>query len=959
MKTFYENADILDKLKELRKPTAKQIETVVKYLKKGSYSRYFFHELENPAWLEPLEQKRIFVRLPEPIRTPEGYIVFQDWPPSQYLVRVAKEKPDNVARIIQKIDAEDPFILKILMEAVLNMAPDQAAKLQPAVIRWLEKKIVGLPHDAAKFMRYMGENDYWQEALQIMQILTEPVLLNLPKKKRYYIPPEAFPWYERYAFEKILEEDVVALAKRKPLEVVILLENQLTKCIELEYGASVKYRPEGDRSPGWRAAIEDHPQDLRHESMKAILLEALRDSLVDLSTDEPFVAKLIIERYLRHSLSIFRRLAVHVIRVNSKYYQDLVKKLFSERRNLSDLSIHHEFFKFMEDCFSSVSKDIQSRFLQWILEGPDERELARWETEQDRARYKNRWILDRLWMLKSHLRGEYKKRLIALEKELAKPKHPEFAIYITTTPVVGPLSPTKKNKLVKKGPGGIINYLKTWEANRQFGAPTPEGLGRVLGEVVEEEPTKFAKIADRFLEKGISPTYHYHVLEGLRSAWKEGKNFDWTKVIRLCEGLISRRDAPSQSVRGIEEVDYKGVRRAVADLIGEGLRDSDHAISQDVTKVRDILLKLVEDPDPTLEEEQELWKDTDPVTISLNTVRGKAMRALIIYALHHARVYFKPEDRQSKLEPETKQVLTRKVDIRKESSVAIHSIFGEFLPNLFYLDKKWVSEHIGDIFPQKPEQEKYWNGAWEAYISYNRLYRDIYEPLRPQYESAVSKLTIYSRKQVGRQEPPASLAGHLMVAYLWGLEEIVGKKNYLLPIFFSKASDSIRAHAIWFLGQVLENDRFKGSSKEWRRMKKLWRARTKASKKGKGHFAEELSNFAWWLRAVPEGLVTLHSLIEAIIPHFGQGWPWSEVLRFLSKETDSSPGFAMRLLYKLLKQHPKIKAHQIFQVQRDQIRSILSAAIRSDEENAQVVAEKAINVLGEQGYYEYRELLKS
>ena len=79
-----------------------------------------------------------------------------------------------------------------------------------------------------------------------------------------------------------------------------------------------------------------------------------------------------------------------------------------------------------------------------------------------------------------------------------------------------------------------VEFLRSWKPPTSvLFEPSPEGLGRVLQEVVAEEPQRFAKEAERF--KGLDPTYVRALISGLEKALKQQKNFEWSPdILQVC-----------------------------------------------------------------------------------------------------------------------------------------------------------------------------------------------------------------------------------------------------------------------------------------------------------------------------------------------------------------------------------------------------------------------------------------
>ena len=92
----------------------------------------------------------------------------------------------------------------------------------------------------------------------------------------------------------------------------------------------------------------------------------------------------------------------------------------------------------------------------------------------------------------------------------------------------------------------------------------------------------------------------------------------------------------------------------------------------------------------------------DPFTKSLNCVRGVAMHGIIHYSLYLVRQKTKLENKKSPkgfLETEVIKILDDRLDKTKERSLAVHSVYGAYIPQIHFLDRDWLGRHLKDIFP--------------------------------------------------------------------------------------------------------------------------------------------------------------------------------------------------------------------------------------------------------------------
>ncbi len=123
-------------------PTPEQIEHAISLLARPEQRRYFFDKLQNPEWLEPLNQRGFFSTPPAPIYdNTKGTVQFPPWPALQYLARMATipEAQDAVLRIVLNIpETENIIVHGALAEIATKLPAPMAAQFVPRVAQWLK-----------------------------------------------------------------------------------------------------------------------------------------------------------------------------------------------------------------------------------------------------------------------------------------------------------------------------------------------------------------------------------------------------------------------------------------------------------------------------------------------------------------------------------------------------------------------------------------------------------------------------------------------------------------------------------------------------------------------------------------------------------------------------------------------------------------------------------------------------
>jgi len=956
--SFYTRAVCLDVLKKQYDPTSKVVKIFCDSIKSvEAHSRYFFQGLDNPVWFPHLANQGIFERPPEPIKTDKG-IIMPYWEATDYLIRVANVYAEEVAQIITHIKTENFRVYEQLTKAAIQMPVRSASKIAQVAIDWLAvPNQFFLVDDCGELSVHLAAGNEWKPAMALCEALVETTVGPVPESMKdnpYFRPHSRFK-HDVYEVERFIRNRIPSLADTQFEEVVDLLERQLGKTMSSDQ-SDPKYSY-------WRHAVENSPQDIGRGECKDVLMEAIRDLLCDWSHRSTTRVLPILGRYVRHEYSIFRRIALYVIQANTEAYSDLAGQLLMNRKLLYDLAIHHEYMHLLRNCFGLLTSDQQKQLLSWIVEGPTK---LKDEPKERRELSKNYWIRDRLHMIREHLSPDLGSRLESLNRQFGEPEHPDFLIY--TTSGWGSVSPLTQTQLEEMSDNDIIEYLKTFASGRGLHDPTSEGLSDAIKSAVLDDPARFARLAPQLIDDKIKASYVYSVLSGLQNAWKDGKDFEWERVISLCESLASRKQVPELDSRKDtseeDPVKWNHVPGTVADLLKEGLKRDEHATPPEyLPRIRDVILKLVEDPHPTPDEENDMLTggNQSAAMLSLNCNRGKAMHTLVCYALRYVRVKKAEKDGKDpfpngrRIEEEVLQVLDKKLDKSRDPSLAVHSVFGWYLPYLLYLDRKWLEDSLPRIFPNQPEADEYWEAVWDSYVGYvGHFYTDVYRLLKPQYMRAINTMDQGTSTKPRRERPDERLAEHLMIAYINNLEKMEDPEG-LLVLFYRYAPDHVREHAIWFLWRDLEKQKPGKGADLWLKMRHLWEIRVAVALEADASYEmrEELSSYAWWLKDAPENLSELYDLLEPIVPYLEVGTQGRHVLEYLSKQSGAFPVRASRLLLHMAKEVPD----NIYLSREEPVRQILETALRSTDAEAKTIVYEIVNLFGERGDYRYKDLL--
>ena len=972
---FYEKAALLDDIQTWSDialyPDALEI-ILNALLLDTRLEQYFFRHLaarRNPIWFEPLRQQGFFDTPPEPIER-EGKTFDPRWSALQYLVAVASKCSEGVAGVAEKTHTQNCSVMMGLVCAAITMPPAHAARMVPLVIQWANEGMK-IEENVISLTVHVAQGDQWDAALSLVELILSPQEQQVSEevKQNPFFLPRAVSRADGYYVSAFVERDLTFFLEHRPLEVLRIAQKNLEQTIGIEWGEG------NDASSAWRPAIEPHEQNWGFGDIKDLLVDTSLQALGSVVESTPDQGRAVLEEYLDHRYSFFRRLAIHIIRLNAGLWPDLLERLFTDQRHLEDTEVHHEYWVLMHDTYAllaaSVQRDFVERLLNKLPQEPTKDEME-FQMQYHGERH---YLLRQLWAIRDSLSSdEHRKVLTELVNEYGEPDYASFLSY--SSPSVGWESPESLEDLSMMSPEDVIAELrKALPSSPGFDGIAQRGRADALRSVIANTPQNFAPIAPELLASDIPPIYTNNTLWGFQEAWKEGKTFDWEPVLELCDKVSRTRDEATEPGEAPDMrqdywwTTYASARSAVTTLLGTAVARDDNAISpRFLGRARDILLVLADDPNPSPKYERE-WGPKRPLGIldlAINVTRGQAVGTLLQYALHVARIGVQERKMEemsfppkSRMEGVVRDKLTEKLDKQVDPSLAVHCLFGKYFPNLYYLDEEWVVAHLEDIFPRQPEMSAYWDAAWSGYLFRSDFFANLYEILKSYYRYALEQMALSTQERVETDFSLRNPARHLAVLYWRGIETL--DDDSLTYLFFDSASDKMRADFITGLTAGLRKVKPVTDSEEWLRVKALWKMRIRTIKEiaeGGGHptsFKKELGAFAEWVPLIPENLGYFYSMIELSALASGIGGMGRLIEFFSSEITDHVP-FAVSLLEKLLQQEGR---DPWWILARDEaIRIILETATSSDDEQAKSCAIRIINLLGERGIERYRDLLK-
>ena len=827
--------------------------------------QYFFDRLNSPAWLDALVAAGFFKKPPEPIRDGQ-YITPLFWPESTYLVRMASipEAQETVLKIARAIPAsENSRVHDDVADIALALQPAQAAELVPQICASIKYPVkLLLPEKIGNLIIHLAEGGQGGPATNLAgaALALSPDPQTAEKEgEDSILSPEPQSQFRDWYYARIVDKSVPALAKASGLEAVRLFCGLLNEAIRL----SRKRQEEGNEEDYLYIKHPAIEQGANPDDIPSLLLCATRDAaqlvIEEDRTRFPAVLALLQERT---SVS-FRRLELHISRTFLEQGQSEAERFFADPEIMSGSSLRHEAVLLLKAAFPALTADTQQRVLSWMDVGPEEESVRRWlefvgtEVTEEKIRdYSDRERRDRFSILEGQLPEPYRTTYEELKSKMGVPNPPD-RISSPRFGAIGSQSPKTQEELEQMPVGDVLAFLKSWVPGHDIFSPTADGLGASLGAAVSQRPAEFASGAEDF--KGLDPTYVRSFFGGLNSALKEGLKFDWRPVLELALWVAGQQREIQGRKGGMMDADpdWGWSRDSVIDLLSVGFeavkgKPSDERLPfAHRPVVWNVLNPLTNDPNPSAKDE--LGEKFDPDFLAMNSTRGKALEAVVAYAWWVRRC----TDAERKAAgqtpvtfeamPEVRQVLDDHLEVAKEPTLAIRSIYGRLLTSIAILDLDWLQASVDRILPPGQNDPPRFNATWESFIGFNQPHPRLLSVLMSAYQRAVRQNADASQKKRRGVSPEDRLAEHLMVYYWLGKLD-VGGEDGLLDGFYGVASDGLRGHAMWFVGTSISKWNDEAPPEIFERLRELLQRRLEVAQQAASaeSFTKELSNFGFW-----------------------------------------------------------------------------------------------------------------
>lgn len=317
-------------------------------------------------------------------------------------------------------------------------------------------------------------------------------------------------------------------------------------------------------------------------------------------------------------------------------------------------------------------------------------------------------------------------------------------------------APRSAAELLGESNDAIARFLADFRTVDSWEGPSVESLGEQFRRAVAQDPGKFSGNLAPFMETDFY--YVEMLLRGFRTAWTDGSNIDWERVLTFAMAYVDRTafwdDHFDSGLTQDFRCNHLSVVGEVGDLLEEGAKVRERTIPREVLPLaEEVALLLV---DRMAFKSREGYDD--PTMHLLNSPGGKVLLGFAHLAIRVAQGEAVAEG------PRWSEPVRQRFDrLINEGVVDVYTLIGEFLPTINWLDEGWVHKKVSSFL--QLEREPLWSAFVYAYLYRSRFNDNVYRMMRPHFKRCMDEV-------MDRGETSSRLVQHVAMGYLRELEDL-------------------------------------------------------------------------------------------------------------------------------------------------------------------------------------------
>lgn len=631
----------------------------------------------------------------------------------------------------------------------------------------------------------------------------------------------------------------------------------------------------------WRAAIEDHEQNHGADDAEDILVEGMRDALLAFVNEANAETRTYVAELLASPYETIKRVAIYVI--NQRYQQigELTGGVLTEGYFTSNF--RHEMWHLLHNHypqFPPKDRVLVLTAIGQLVETDENGQIHEGATNYKRA----------VWLNAIHEYGDDEDRLYreCIKVVGDEPEHPDFSSYMSAG-WVGHESPVPKDELLSMEVDELVNRLESYKDPGKFREPGLEGLVKALRQVAKAEPVRYVSHLYKFTNLDLA--YVYELLEAYGELWTEKAQLPWDEIwqhlLAFCEEVV--RQNRFWSEESTQKRDHFVANRywivgSIGRLIENGTSSDEHAFSEQyLNQAQAILVILLEK-----EKGEEFKPESDAVSISINSPRGRCLEGFINLSLRSCRLADKQANSHVEVWKNLEQTFNAELARADIGEYEFATLVVNYLPNFLYMSKEWVFANLSRIFDQKNYQK--WLCAMNGYAYVNRVYEGIYDHLK-KHGHFVRALDDENLKDRVTEK----IIQNIAFAFIDSFEKLEDATSLLHQLLVRKKHGEL-SQLIWFMWTL----RKEGDAKKRNKVFELWPRLLGVVDSNSREGKKLASKLCTWSVFIDEINEANKRLILAVAANAEDDYNSHDLLEMIARTSKAQPREAYEIWSKLL-----------------------------------------------------------
>lgn len=866
---FLQRARQLNRLGQVTAPNVQEVgqaETLIRGV--PELARHFFqHSAVSPAWYSALKESIIIPSAVEPREAGNGEREIDLWAAGPYIERIAPQRPEIVVELVQRLGGTSNWDVQYTLTHLAAGLPDeQLAGSLETVATWMDEPNGSFNHVSDELV-LLPDQLIARGSISLALRTVGELLLPMggDNARRGLLRAHEY-WLSqlRPAIERLINE--------QPQLTYDLLKDRLLNAIRADRG-------EAPDSTFWRAAIEDHEQNITvaNEALH-FLVETTRDALlawIDASSNETVEQ---LNSLLGSDVILLRRLGLSVLASHPELIPLVQKPLFAES-DFQEYDLFHELAVLLYRRFHDLDEGVTSLVHRVIAQGPSR--LSN-QSDEDWQEYRN-WFRSR-WLAVVPS-GEWTEEERAWAEALDVSDIPEEMRFFRAwhgsfeqveREVEGVDEPALRAAWSSGGASGLVATLRAMP-----------GSWWPIADLIRQNPAEMLQLAPELkAEDGERLITYVSAYENVLDSTTALAGFDWIPLLELMERIIA--DCPAKNPRTCGQM---------ASLIDRGITSTHNPIpTESLHRALTITAQVLGSLAHPLE--------TDPdaggrvrLGDQLNEPAGKAADAFMRCVW---QMLFLAVDETRHLPAEASAWIDKALEDGWGGLEMRHAL-GEFWFVLEWGEPGWLSRHADDLWPQSDEMASIHarRAFLFGFLQARTLSQAALEALQRMFVDAILDLNRDDRMYLDDEQFGGRFAQSVVYGWLYDVDQF--DFDGLLGEFLGVASDTLRAEMVRQLGglyRLSENGNATDIQATEAKRDEYWRRRVDHLKDrlSVSEVSKELGTFVAWGQSSQYTLRSLEKRLSVSIDHLPEGRSAHDLFELIAAKGAEEPLPALRLL---------------------------------------------------------------